>query len=93
MPEFCTKHAADQHGGAGPPDQPRRIPRKIALGWVVLVRCLLVFIPLSLLVLWAGLSAGWVGEETGWFELVLLFALELIYLQRFGRHIAETRAA
>jgi len=67
------------------------IQKYVVLGWVVVVRCLLVFIPLAIVAYIAGESLGLVTDQTGFLDVLLIAILELVLYQRIGRHIRDTR--
>ncbi len=69
------------------------VQKFFVLGWVVGFRCLLVFIPLIFAVAGICLFCGWVTQRTGWIEFVLILGFEVLYFQRLGQHIADTRSA
>lgn len=86
---FGAIHVYRCNGGRDGHDFVQKI---FVLGWVVGFRCLLVFIPLIFVVAGIGLFSGWVTEETGWIEFTLMLGFEVVFFQRLGRHIADTRA-
>lgn len=87
---FGPIHVYRCNGGRNGHDFVQKI---FVLGWVVAFRCLLVFIPLMGVVMVAGVLGGWITEETGWIEFALMLGFEVVYFQRLGRHITDTRAA
>tara|TARA_B100001093_G_scaffold441346_1_gene442434 strand:- start:342 stop:821 length:480 start_codon:yes stop_codon:yes gene_type:complete len=66
------------------------IQKYVVLGWVVTVRCLLVFIPLAIVAYIAGDSLGLVTAQTGFLDVLLISIFELVLYQRIGRHIRDT---
>jgi hypothetical protein len=67
------------------------IQKFTVIGWVVTVRCLLVFIPCFFALLWIGDSFGLVADETNWFDVVVTTGFGAILYQRIGRHVADTK--
>ncbi len=67
------------------------IQKYVVLGWVVMVRCFFVFIPLIIVAYVAGESLGLVTDQTGLLDVLLIAIFELVLYQRMGRHIRDTR--
>lgn len=80
-------HVYSQNGGASGFDF---IQKVVVLGWVVSIRCLLVFIP-SMIVfyIFAGIL-GLVSENTNLLDVLVMAAFYIIYYQRLGEHIQDT---
>lgn len=67
------------------------IQKSVVLGWVVFVRLLLPFILCGIA---AGFLKIWLRqscETASWIDTVLVGVVEVIYFQRFGRHIRDTK--
>jgi hypothetical protein len=65
------------------------ILKYIVLGWIVLIRCLFVFIPVMIILSMVNFAD--VDEvSTNWFDCVLIFVFEIIYYERLGHHIRDT---
>ena len=82
-------HVYSQNGGASGFDF---IQKVVVLGWVVSIRCLLVFIP-SMIVFYVFvgiLMGGEISENTNLLDVMLTAAFYIIYFQRLGRHIQDT---
>lgn len=82
-------HVYSQNGGSSGFDL---IKKFVVLGWVVFIRCLLVFIP-SMIVfyIFAGiLMGGEIYENTNLLDVMLSAAFYIIYFQRLGEHIKDT---
>ena len=82
-------HVYSQNGGASGFDF---IQKVVVLGWVVTVRCLLVFIP-SMIVIYVFvgiLMGGEISENTNLLDVMLNAAFYIIYFQRLGEHIKDT---
>jgi len=82
---YCFRH----NGGKAGYDF---IQKSIVLGWVVAVRLLLLYFILCHLA--GGLLKGWLGqsyETDSWVDTVLIGVMWVIYYQRLGRHIRDTR--
>ena len=78
-----------QNGGASGFDF---IQKVVVLGWVVTIRCLLVFIP-SMIVFYIFaeiLMGGEISENTNLLDVMLSAAFYIIYFQRLGKHIQDT---
>lgn len=67
------------------------IQKYVVLGWVVAVRCILVFIPVGIALYLAGEALGVITEETGWFDVLIISGFEVVFYQRVGRHIRDTK--
>lgn len=68
------------------------IQKFVVLGWVVSIRCLLVFIP-SMIVFYVFvgiLMGGEISENTNLLDVMLVAAFYIIYYQRLGVHIQDT---
>ena len=68
------------------------IQKYVVLGWVVVVRCLLVFIPLGIVAYIAGDALGLTTDQTGFFDVLIIAIFEIVFYQRIGRHIRDTRS-
>lgn len=66
------------------------IQKYVVLGWVVVIRCLLVFIPLLIVAYIFGELLGITTEGTGVFDIILVTVFEIFLYQRIGRHIRDT---
>lgn len=83
-------HVYSQNGGTSGFDF---IQKVVVLGWVVTIRCLLVFIPSMIVfyILFAEiLMEGEISENTNLLDVMLNAAFYIIYFQRLGRHIQDT---
>lgn len=67
------------------------IQKYVVLGWVVTVRCVLVFIPCGIALFLLGDSLGLISDETNGFDVLIIAGFEVILYQRIGRHIRDTR--
>ena len=70
------------------------IQKCFVLGWVVFVRCLIVFLPLSMICLFGSslfFGNGWEDRSRYWPQYFLTALLFVVYFQRLGRHIRDTR--
>lgn len=67
------------------------IQKYVVLGWIVTVRCVLVFIPCAFLIYTAGEVLGFVSDETNWFDVVIFAGFEVVWYERIGRHISDTK--
>jgi len=67
------------------------IQKYVVIGWVVVVRCILVFIPIGIALYFLGEVMGVMTDETGWFDFSVMAAFEAVFYQRIGRHIKDTR--
>ena len=67
------------------------IQKYVVLGWVVVIRCLLVFVPLAIVAYIAGEALGLVSDQTGFFDVLLIAILEIVLYGRIGRHVRDTR--
>jgi hypothetical protein len=67
------------------------IQKYVVLGWVVVIRCLLVSIPLLIVGYVAGEALGAIKDDTGIFDVLLIAVFEVFLYQRIGRHIRDTR--
>ena len=71
------------------------IQKFIVLGWVVSFRFVLVFLTsvIVLLIVWVVLGIAEITEtiETDGFDVLAVALVELIFYQRVGRHIRDTR--
>ena len=81
---YCYK----QNGGSFGYDF---IQKFIVLGWIVVFRCLLVFIPACVIIYICGAFFGVVGDKTTWLDFLVMTAFQIIYYQRLGRHLEDTR--
>ena len=70
------------------------IQKYFVLGWVVGIRCLIVFLPLwvaTLVVSAEVFGNEWEDRSWYWTHYFLTFLLFAVYFQRLGRHIRDTR--
>ena len=70
------------------------IQKSFVLGWIVSVRCLIVFLPLSMICLFGSslfFGNGWEDRTRYWPQYFLMALLLIFYFQRLGRHIRDTR--
>lgn len=68
------------------------IQKCIVLGWVVGVRCFLVFIPILCVLYFVAIAVFNLSiDETSWFDVLLIAGFEIVFYQRLGRHIKDTR--
>ena len=71
------------------------VQKFIVLGWIVCFRFILVCLAgfIVLLIVWAVLGIEETTEtiETGGFDVLVVALVELIFYQRIGRHIRDTR--
>lgn len=67
------------------------IQKYVVIGWVVVVRCLLIFIPCVIALYILGEMLGFITDETNWYETLIFGAFELVVYQRIGRHIKDTK--
>ncbi len=81
-------YAYSQNGGAQGIDL---IQKYVVIGWVVAVRCILIFIPCVIALYIIGETLGLINDETTWFDTLIIFVFEAILYQRIGRHIADTK--
>ncbi len=81
-------YAYAQNGGAQGFDL---IQKYVVIGWVVAVRCILIFIPCVIALYFIGETLGLIADETNWFDTLIIFGFEAILYQRIGRHIADTK--
>ncbi|MHB8788941.1 MAG: hypothetical protein ACYDBT_03580 [Desulfobulbaceae bacterium] len=65
----------------------------VLLGWVVFVRFTLASIPVLFFIIYIGVRAGiHSSKATGPFIVFVIFVLQLIFFQRVGRHIRDTKS-
>lgn len=81
-------YAYFQNGGSDGYDF---IHKYVVLGWVVTVRCILIFIPAIILLFIMGYYLDIFKESNSLFDVIVLAVLESIIYQRIGRHIKDTR--
>jgi len=81
-------YAYQSNGGAEGFDL---IQKYVILGWVVAIRCLLVFIPVVGVAYIAGEALDVVTDETGPYDVLLIAIFEMVLYSRIGRHIRDTR--
>ena len=67
------------------------IQKYVVIGWVVAVRCILIFIPCAIVLYILGELLGVVTVETNWYDTIILVLFEVILYQRIGRHIRDTK--
>ena len=70
------------------------IQKYFVLGWVVGIRCLIVFLPVGVATLVASaevLGNEWEDRTQNRIHYFLTFLLFVVYFQRLGRHIRDTR--
>lgn len=65
------------------------IQKYVVLGLVVSVRCLLAFLPTSILLYFLFEMIGVTSEETGLVDLLMIFVFELIVYYRIGKHVGD----
>lgn len=78
------------NGGA---DGREFIHRWVVLGWVVAVRFCLLVIPLAVGSRLLSERWGWSGNQTGIYDVVSAFVIELLFLAYFGLHLDDLRRA
>ncbi|MBN2654631.1 MAG: hypothetical protein JXR79_05900 [Nitrospirae bacterium] len=67
------------------------IQKYVVLGWVVFVRFLICLMPALILCAALGEYFGVASfEETGPYEVIIIFLAEVVFYQRLGRHIRDT---
>ena len=66
------------------------ILKYIVLGWVVVIRCSLVFIPAIIVYYMIAHTLGLVSDSTGILDVVIIAIFEIVLYQRIGRHIRDT---
>lgn len=82
-------YAYQQNGGAAGYDF---IHKYVIIGWVVSIRFFFAFIPVAIFLCVIGVRTGFVScDETGPYDTVMLLLGEVIFYQRIGRHIRDTR--
>lgn len=69
------------------------IQKYTVLGWVTVVRCVLVFMPIVIVTYIVADLLSLTTEETGWFDVFVGAIFQVILYQRISRHIADTRLA
>ncbi len=67
------------------------IQKYVLIGWVVVVRCILAFIPIVIALFLIGESLGVMTDETGWYDVLIFAGFEAFLYQRIGRHIRDTK--
>ena len=67
------------------------IQKYVVIGWIVVVRCTLAFIPICVALLLLGESLGVMTDETGWYDVLIIAGFEALLYQRVGRHIRDTK--
>ena len=70
------------------------IQKYLVLGWVVFVRCFLLFIPVFIAYMIIGRKFGIIdikSNETSLYELIFYIAFEALIYVRIGYHIGETK--
>ena len=70
------------------------IQKSFVLGWVVSIRCLIVFLPLGVVTLVVSgevFGNEWEDGTQHRIHYFLTFLLIVVYFQRLGRHIRDTR--
>lgn len=68
------------------------ITKFVVLGWVVTVRFVLVVVPLMCVFIIVGEATGLVVlDAEGPADAIFLLVLDVVYYQRIGRHIGDTR--
>jgi hypothetical protein len=67
------------------------VQKYVVIGWIVAVRCIVVFIPCAIALYFVGETFGLVAEDTGWYDTLVTAGFESILCQRIGRHIADTK--
>lgn len=67
------------------------IHKYIVLGWVVLVRFTLCFIPIFILLIIIGVSSGLHSSKaTGPYMVIIISLSQIVFYQRLGKHIRDT---
>lgn len=67
------------------------IHKFVVLGWVVGIRLALFVLPLTAAVYFVAVSYGLVEDASTPFDALYFSAISLLFYQRIGRHIADTR--
>jgi len=67
------------------------IQKYMIIGWIVLVRCLLAFIPIAIALYLLAEEVGVMTDDTGWFDVLIIAGFEAVLYQRIGRHIRDTK--
>jgi len=81
---YCYK----QNGGSSGHDF---ILKSIVLGWVVAVRCFLVFTLAFIAISFCATLFGKGAFMPTWLDFLVVKAFQIIYFQRLGRHLRDTR--
>ena len=67
------------------------IQKYVVIGWIVAVRCILVFIPCAIALYFIGEMLGLISDDANWYDTLMIAGFEAILYQRIGRHIADTK--
>lgn len=67
------------------------IQKFVVIGWVVGVRCVLIFIPCWFALYSVGDVLGLMSDESSWYDTLVFFGFKVIYYQRLGKHIHDTK--
>ena len=67
------------------------IQKYVVIGWVVAVRCILAFIPCVFAFYFSVDYFGMISDETSWLDTLFFAAFEVIFYQRIGRHVGNTK--
>ncbi|HMK55453.1 MAG TPA: hypothetical protein VK448_02320 [Dissulfurispiraceae bacterium] len=85
---FGVYYVYQKNGGSSGYDI---INKYVVLGWVVCVRYAIVVMPLGILIIIIAGYYGLVGNETTLFDAIFYPIISVIYYERLGRHIADTK--
>ena len=66
------------------------VQKYIVLGWVVMIRCLLGFMPIVIVCYLGGEFFGLVSDESSWFDVTITSLLLIVLYFKTGRHIKDT---
>ena len=67
------------------------IQKYVVLGWVVFIRCFLVFLPIMVLCLIIGEYFNFISlDESNVFDVVIQCSFEIVLYQRIGKNIKDT---
>jgi len=66
------------------------IQKAVILGWVVVCRCLLVWVPIAVIVGLVKLKIAGDLYTTTWYDVTMLTLFGVFYYLRLGRHLTET---
>ena len=65
----------------------------VLIGWIVSIRCHIVIVPTLVVFSIAVMALGILQESNGPFEFVSGLVVEIVFYQRIGRHIRDTRSS